>query len=419
MIPGGDRRGKEKPFPLNDLRVLYSRVRYGRRLEQRLELELVRAALDATRYVLLSHPQLESVAVSGRIVGENDFWLRILNSGSSISAGDLIAGLVTRASEVPIDGFRVAASEMNAFLRPVEDDVTGVLGELDEGCDALLFYGLTLRKRLNVEEGISVLPCAEVLRFVGEDVLEKLAPTAAPYGWGPLGAIVGTFCWRPTFSQRGSVDETPRRPRPQPFEDGKVLLDLISVSHKAPLVPMATISDCIDQRAARLFGRAKHGPGFYQTYGSGAPVHLLEQMELVPERFNEACVVFRNRKTLNYRKMSRFVGLLAKALKRSTYDDQILDVAIALEGMYEAPQRNIARELARRISSFLGSDLEDRERIKRSFRSFYKIRSDIVHGGRAETKLLSKGASFVRGFELARRSLFKFVQEGAPNNWEG
>jgi len=410
-------RGKEESVSLDDLRVFYSRVRYGLGLEQGPEREQVRDALNATRYVLLSHPQLERVAVSGRTIGENDFWLRVLNSGSSISASDLVAGLVTRASEVPVDGFRVAATEMNAFLRPVEDDVAGVLAGLDEGCDALLFYGLTVRNRLNVEEGVSVLPYSEVRRFVGEDVLEELAPTAALHNWGPIGAIVSTYCWRPTFSQRGRLDETLRRPRTQLFEDGKVLLDLLSVSHKAPLVPLAAISHCVDERAARLFGQAKHGPGLYRAYSSEASGHLIEQIELVPERFNEACELFRSRRTRNYRKMSRFVGLLAKALKRSTYNDQILDVAIALEGMYEPPNHNIARELARRVSGFLGPGLEDQERIKEIIHSFYKTRSHVVHGDRGETKLLSKGASFVRGFDLAQKSLFKFVREGAPNNW--
>ena len=86
------------------------------------------------------------MAVSGRTFGENDFWMQILNTGSSISAGDLIAGLMARANEVSVEGFRVAAREMNAFLRPVEDDAAGVLGTLDESCHAVLCYGLSLAK---------------------------------------------------------------------------------------------------------------------------------------------------------------------------------------------------------------------------------------------------------------------------------
>ena len=52
-IPAGG--GKDELLLVDDLRTFYSRVRYGRRLGQGPELKQVRAALDATRYVLLSH----------------------------------------------------------------------------------------------------------------------------------------------------------------------------------------------------------------------------------------------------------------------------------------------------------------------------------------------------------------------------
>ena len=51
--------------------------------------------------------------------------MRILNSGSSISAGDLIAGLMARAADLSGDRFRTAAGELNAFLSP-SDSKTGV-----------------------------------------------------------------------------------------------------------------------------------------------------------------------------------------------------------------------------------------------------------------------------------------------------
>ena len=72
-------------------------------------MQRLRSVLDPTRHILLSHPELERAAVAGRTVGENNFWLQLLDSGTSISAGDLIAGLMARAAEIPRDRFRVAA----------------------------------------------------------------------------------------------------------------------------------------------------------------------------------------------------------------------------------------------------------------------------------------------------------------------
>ena len=419
MVTPGALGAEDQLFPLDDLRTFYAQLRHGLRLEPGVDYQQISAALDTTRHVLLSHPQLERVAVSGRTVGENNFWMRIGNSGSSVSASDLIAGLLARASEVPTDGFRVAACEMNAFLRPVDEDANGVLGDLDEGCDALVFYGLTLTKRLNIEEGLTVLPSGEVLRFVGADLLQELAPAAAFYAWDPVGAVVRTYRWRPAFSRRGRVGE-PSKPAPsQFFADGGVLLDLLSLSHRAPLTPLATISDCVDRRAVRLFGQTRRGSGFYQKHGAGDLGHFGKPPSLRLDRFDEACELFRKRRTPNYRRMSRFIRLLAGALNRSTYEDQVVDVARALEGMYQKPKRHGLRALKRRVAGYLGSNKAERERIKGIVQAFYSTRNKIVHGELIIGEPFREGAAFVRGFDLAQRSLFKLIREDAPISWAG
>ena len=101
----------ETPYPLDDVRMVYAMARHSETFAGAARYAPLRAVLDPTRHALLSHPKLERVAVIGRPVGENDFWMRILNSGTSLSAGDLIAGLMARAAELPGDGdgFRAAA----------------------------------------------------------------------------------------------------------------------------------------------------------------------------------------------------------------------------------------------------------------------------------------------------------------------
>ena len=285
----------ETPFPLDDLRMVYADARYSRSSGREAEYAPLRALLDPTRHALLSHPKLERVAVTGRFVGENDFWIQMVNSGMSISAGDLIAGLMARAADLSGEGFREAARELNAFLSPAGDgEAASVLSDLDEGCDALLFYGLTVSERFDVEHGMAVFPFSEVRRFVGRELVEELAPAGTGFHeWRSVGAIIRPFRWRPVFSQRGSVNEPMGRPPGPFFSEARTFLDLLAVSHAAPVLPLATISDCIDQSAARLFGVRRQDPGMYQKWAVDGFNEFTECPVLTPAALEEARVCFR------------------------------------------------------------------------------------------------------------------------------
>ena len=413
----------ETPYPLDDLRMVYSWARHSGKLIGTARYAPLRELLDPARHALLSHPKLERVAVVGRPVGENDFWMRILNSGTSISAGDLIAGLMARAAELEGNGFRAAAGELNALLSPVGDgEAAGVLGNLDEGCDALLFWGLTVTERIDLEDNMAILPYAEVRRFVERQQVEELAPSGARFhGWRSVGAVVRPFRWRPDFRRNGSFNEPIRAPK-QPFSpEAWKFLDLLAVSHVRPVVPLATTSDCIDASAARLLGRENHYPAMDQKW----PAHGFDGFgdcpALRPEVLHEVREVFSNRKSARYLKMATYVSRLAEALGRTgrfALRDKVLDVAIALEGMYDLPKQGKSRTLQERVSSYIGTGTEDRQRIKESIRTFYEARSNIVHSGSGEAFPFTNGAAFVTGFDLARRSLFKLLHEGSPDNWE-
>ena len=421
----------ETPFPLDDVRMVYSMARHSGSFT--IETQLVtqqyaplRAVLDPTRHALLSHPKLERVAVTGRLIGENDFWMEILNSGTAISAGDLIAGLMARAAELSIDGFRAAAGELNAFLLPVGDEeAAGVLGNLDEGCDALLFYGLTVTERIDLANGMAILPFGEVRRFVEQELVEELAPSSAAFrGWRSLGAVVRPLRWRPVFRRIGSLNlnEPMMDPAWPFFTEARTFLDLLAVSHATPLLPLATISDCIDRSATRLLGREEHNAGIDQKRPAGDFGGFADCPVLRPTALDEAQEAFSNRKSERYQKMAPFVIRLAEALGRDgrvALHDRVVDVAIALEGMYELPKRakSKSHKLQHRVSDFLGTDEEDRQRIKERIETLYNARSHIVHSGSGGASPFRNEAAFVRGFDLARRSLFKLLREGPPDDW--
>ena len=115
------RDGEPRPFPLEELRLLYDQVRDSRPWGLEAHYAPLRAVLNPVRHALLGHSVLERVAVTGRLIGDNRFSMEILGSGGDIYAGTLIAGLMARTAEMPDDGFRTALRELNGFLSPVED----------------------------------------------------------------------------------------------------------------------------------------------------------------------------------------------------------------------------------------------------------------------------------------------------------
>ena len=416
------RDGKPPPFPLEDLRLLYDEVRNARLWGMESHYAPLRALLDPVRHALQGHPTLERVAVTGRLIGDNRFSMEIPGSGGDIYTGTLIAGLMARAAEMPDDGLRTSLRELSEFLSPAGNGAAALaLGSLDVGCDVFLFYGLALSERIEVADGMVLLPYGELLRFVDEEFVKELAPRGAGFhGWRSVGAIVRPFRWRPVFRRRGSVNDPMTRSPGSFFPNAATFLDLLAVSHAVPVVPLATLSDEIDRSARRLLGRAEWSPGFYQSWPAQGFDGFAECPALSPEALREAWEVFENRESPRYRSLAPIVGRLAVALAREgrfALHDKIVDVSIALEGMYELPRWGVTSALEERVSGFLGTDEDSRAKFGKSARAFYDARSVIVHSRSAKASPFTNGAAFVTGFDLARRSLFKLLREGAPADW--
>ncbi len=417
------RDGKPPPFPLDDLRLLYDEVRDGRpwRLEE--DYAPLRAVLNPVRYALLAHPTLARVAVAGRLIGDNRFSMDIPGSGGDIYAGTLIAGLMARAAELPEDGFRTALRELNAFLSPIGDRAGAeALGGLDVAYDMLLFHGLILSERIEVEDGVVLLPYEEVLRFVDEETVWDFTPSFAGFDdWRAVGAVARPFRWRPEFRQRSSLNGPVGRPPPPFFPDAAVFLDLLAVSHTTRVAPLVKLSNRIDGSAGRLLGRETQSPGFYRSGSAQGVDGLAECPAISPDALADALEAFRNRKSARYERMAPIVTRLSEALARDgrfALHDKIVDISIALEGMYDLPRWGVTRALEERVSGFLASDSESRDRISVSARAFYDARSTIVHGRSGQGTPFKNGAAFVSGFDLAQRSLFKMLREGPPEDWD-
>ena len=411
------RNGGPSPFPLEDLRLLYDQVRNGRLWSMEAHYAPLRAVLDPVRHALLAHPTLERVAVTGRLIGENRFSMEIPGSGGDIYAGTLIAGLMARAAELSDDHIRRPLRELNAFLSPVGDGAaTDALGDLDEGCDLFLFYGLALSDRIEVADGMLLLPYDEVLRFVDEETVWDFAPSGAGFhGWRSVGAVARPFRWRPEFRRRGRLNGPVGPPPPPFFEAAALFLDLLAVSHATRVAPLAALSNRIDGSAGRLLGRETQSPGFYQKWSADGFSGFDERPEISAAALAEAQEAFRGRKSARFERMAPIVTRLSEALARNgrfAVVDRVQDVAMALERMYVPDENNIGRKLRNRTARLLGTDAASEQRIKDKVKELYDVRSDIVHNRLHRLTPERVHSAYVEGFDLAQQSLFKLLREG-------
>ena len=416
-----DRRSGKSVFPLDDLRDLYSIARHGNELGAREHYAPLLEALDPARHILLSHPALAQVV--GPIIGRDNFWMQILDGGTSISPTDLIAGLFARAHELSDDRFQQAASEMKALLDPgVERGAAPLPGGLDVGYNMTLFYGLTVTEITDVGEGIAILPYEDVRPFVDDNLIDELAPDGAGFHrWRSVGAVVRPFQWKPLFSRSGYERELVLQNPKSFFRDARTFLDLLAVAHEAPVVPLAESSYCFNRSTARLLGRDGHGPGASWQNPAKNIDGFEKCPELAIEPLTETREAFDNRESQQYAKMAPIISRLAEALDpkgRFAAESRVVEIGTALERMYEIGKKKITRKLQNKISGFLGTDEESRERIKVTVKEFYDARSEIVHSRIDEVSPRRTDAAFVKGFRIARQSVFKLLREGTPDDWD-
>ena len=416
-----ERYNNPQVFPLDDLRDLYSMAFHSYDFGEEKHYAALNAVLNPVRGILRSHPTLAQVM--SPIIGRDDFWMQILSSGSSTSLTDLTAGLMARAYELSSNGFQTAATELSAFLvTNGEDKTTGMPDDLDVGYNMLLFYGLTLKEKIDIGEEMAILPFEQVQTFVNEHLLEELAPPGAgSNSWQSVGAVVKPFRWKPKFQRTGD-ERYPRLDRSEPFfREAQTLLELLAVAHKAPLLPLAALPYCINRSASRLLGWSNHSSG---SYHRGRPAQEFDGFkaspELVSEVLAEAREAFENRGNNQYGTMAPIVSRLAEALARSgqfATEDQILDVAIALERIFKPKGGRISAQLQKSVADLLGGEDQVQSQMKEAMKHFYDVRSAIIHGPKDAKKmrlLEEKNKAFNAGFSLARRSLFKMLRDGSP-----
>ena len=288
--------------------------------------------------------------------------------------------------QVSRGGFRVAACELDALLRS-DESCEGAADSVDlnVGYHVVLFHGLDVREDILIADNMTILPYEQCSAYVDESVLQDIAPEIIQYNRRKaVAAIVKPFRWKPLFRARG--EDAERKPEldwgGSFFEEAQGFVELLAMSHAAPVVCLATISYCIHRTASCLLGRP-HGHG---GYGWGRSARSLDRfarsIEVSAEAVDKAREAFLDRNPDRYRDCAPVIAQLAEALARSgrfRLDDRILDVAMALERIFELGQNEISFKLKTRAACFLETGKEGRLRVFRDVGKLYGVRSAIIH----------------------------------------
>ena len=178
---------------------------------------------------------------------------------------------------------------------------------------------------------------------------------------------------------------------------------------------------CVHPVASRLLGGQTHPPSYILGPSATSIDRWSSSDDACMDATEEAISLFKQRNDVNFRKIEPIVPRLASAVTRRgrfAEEDRILDVAMALERMYDLDQGEISFKLKIRAACFLESTTEGRTRVFKDVKALYDLRSAIVHGNKKGLGSKHQQETVFRmGFDIANRTLVKLVHEGLPANW--
>ena len=176
---------------------------------------------------------------------------------------------------------------------------------------------------------------------------------------------------------------------------------------------------CINLSVSRLLGEIYHHSGT-EGHSSVHSYKFTKSHEPRMDALEKAKRTFQKWSSGRYRQYASVLARLAEALARSgrfAMDDKILDVAITLGRLYELDKGEIVYKLKTRVACFLETDTKSRMQVFKDIDKFYQERSAIMHNRTDGKSNEKKIASFEKGFDVVRRSLFKLLRDGPPSNW--
>ena len=199
----GEKSGRPPAVSLDELRDLYARARESETTGDEEKFRPLRVALDEIRGVIWKHPAWAGIVDPDDRGGK--IWVQIEARGDLGTLWNVVDGLMARAMELPENGFRVAASELNALLPPEGEAWPPSIGrDLTVGYHAAIFRGVRVDGEMPVTNDMKIVPFAFLSDYLGDSALRGVAPQElGDRRSKSVGAIVKQFQWKPSFRARG------------------------------------------------------------------------------------------------------------------------------------------------------------------------------------------------------------------------
>ena len=380
-----------------------------------LEEYLTKLNADAREVIDLValHPAVGAI-FDGRGTGMATF-VTMPGKGFRMELKDLARRAATIGTE---RGDEAAAAEVDRFL------TLGAEGCLP-GYEVIVIRGLAMDGSVELGPGAGL---ASYERAVDLGLIEKEVP--APWNdvldYKGMQALVlfREMTWSPCLVLPRTLkdgDDPPRAEfswRSGPARD--VLLDLLSL----------VTSQRVD--VVEMFSCAPDFVDVDPNFGPGTKIGFMSSdwwrtKELTPAHVTEARRLFcawtrfdrESRDTLELA-LGRLVSSARRNRSRFWLEDRILDVAVALEMMFDLRGGELSYKLSVRAAHLLVDGPEDRLEVYKAAKCFYNVRSRIVHGNRG-TKSGNRNEAMAMlecGYDLGRDGLLKLLEQGAFPDWD-
>ena len=204
-------------------------------------------------------------------------------------------------------------------------------------------------------------------------------------------------------------------------DDSKVLVDLLSIVTRSPLVSHTSfvrVAEWVEEIDPNFTCGFRNS----STYLSDAAPkeHPFSQQDAAAfASLASRWGTYRGRRDVIDLAIRRLAASFARVGGPFSAEDRILDVSIALEIMYGPIKHNLSYQLATRAKRLLGQGIDKRGWISARVKSFYEVRSAIVHGKkkikggqRAIDKALEDGR------DLACLTLAELLSRGPVRDWD-
>ncbi|MXX38579.1 MAG: hypothetical protein F4Y91_22740 [Gemmatimonadetes bacterium] len=212
------------------------------------------------------------------------------------------------------------------------------------------------------------------------------------------------------------LDLTDRLP-----DDNKVLVDLLSIATRSPLISHTSfvrVAKWIEEIDPNFACSLRNSSAYLSD--AAPKEHPFSQQDATAfASLASRWCTYRGRRDVIDLAIRRLAASLARSGGPFSAEDRILDVSIALEIMYGPIKHKLTHQLATRAKRLLGQGTDQRGWISARVKSFYEVRSAIVHGQkkikggqRAIDKALEDGR------DLACLTLAELLSRGPIRDWD-